>query len=270
MNAQIPAISFLSDYGLDDGFVGVCHAVIASICPAATVIDLTHGIGRHDVRAGAVILHDALAYLPVGVVLAVVDPGVGGARRAVALRTGDGRLLVGPDNGLLWPAAHASGGVAEALDIGHSRFRLEPLSATFHGRDIFAPVAARLAAGAALDDAGERLNPGELVALALPTPSFVDGALVAHVLYIDRFGNVALDARAEEAGMELGRRVTVQATGRSVVDIPYVRTFAEVEPGELLLYEDSYRRLAIATSGGNAAERLGISTDAEIRISFSG
>src|SRR5262249_23086192 len=133
-----PLITFLSDYGLEDEFAGVCHAVIAGICPEARVIDLTHGIPRHDVRAGALVLRSSLPYLPKGVHLAVVDPDVGAERRAVAIRTADDRLLVGPDNGLLSLAAEVAGGAVEAVDIARSAFRLEPVSATFHGRDIFA------------------------------------------------------------------------------------------------------------------------------------
>ena len=192
-------ISFLSDYGLADEFVGVCHAVIATICPDAQVIDITHGIPRHDVRAGALILRGALPYLPAGVVLAVVDPDVGAERRAVAIRAGDGRQLVGPDNGLLWLAAELSGGVSEAVDIARSAFRLEPVSATFHGRDIFAPVAARLAAGAGLRDCGEPLDPGRLVRVELPRPRLEDGALMTQAVYVDRFGNVALGVEHDAA-----------------------------------------------------------------------
>src|SRR5436309_1170991 len=158
-----PIITFLSDYGLEDDFVGICHGVIASICRAARVIDLTHGVPRHDVRAGAVLLRGALSYVPLGVHLAVVDPDVGAERRAVAIRAGDGRLMVGPDNGLLWLAAEQAGGVIEAADIAHSRHGLEPVSATFHGRDIFAPVAAHLAAGVALADVGQPIDPDDLV-----------------------------------------------------------------------------------------------------------
>jgi S-adenosylmethionine hydrolase len=262
-------ITFLSDYGLEDDFVGVCHAVIASVCPQARIIDITHGIARHDVRAGAVVLREALPYLPVGVHLAVVDPDVGGHRRGVALRTGDDRMFVGPDNGLLWPAVEAAGGVVEAVDIDRSPFRLEPLSATFHGRDIFAPVAARLAGGAALADAGELCDPDQLVELALPRPFFDDGALVAHALYIDRFGNVQLDAGHEEVsltGLRLGQRVMVSAGRRAGVEALFVRTFADVDAGEVLVYEDSYARLALAVRRGSAAERIGVSLDAEIRI----
>ena len=262
-------ITFLSDYGFSDDFVGVCHGVIASICPRARVIDLSHGIPRHDVRAGAVVLREALPYVPIGVHLAVVDPGVGGQRRAVALRLDDGRVLVGPDNGLLGPAAEASGGISEAADIGRSAFRLEPVSATFHGRDIFAPVAAHLAAGATVADAGERCDPGQLVKLEFPHPQLEGGALVAHVIYVDRFGNLALDAReADVAGMELrpGRRLALEAGRSGPCEGLYGRAFAEVGAGELLVYEDSNRRLAIAVSHGSAAQRLGISVDAEVRI----
>src|SRR5947209_4145145 len=183
-----PVINFLTDYGFGDGFVGVCHGVIAGICPEARVIDLSHGVARHDIRAGALILEGALPYLPAGVVLGVVDPDVGAERRAVALRAGDGRQMVGPDNGLLMLAADACGGVTEAVDISRSPFRLEPVSATFHGRDIFAPVAARLAAGVPLAEAGEPSDPDELVRLDLPRPDLrEDGVLVAHAAYIDRF-----------------------------------------------------------------------------------
>ena len=173
-------ITFLSDYGLSDDFVGVCHGVIAGICPEARVIDLTHGVPRGDIRAGALVLRGALPYVPVGVHLAVVDPGVGGDRRAVALRLADGRVLVGPDNGLL----SLVGPVVEAVDIGASPFSLQPVSATFHGRDVFAPVAAWLAGGAGLAEAGAPVDPAGLVAMSLPRPRLLNGALNAHALYL--------------------------------------------------------------------------------------
>jgi S-adenosylmethionine hydrolase len=263
-------VTFLSDYGVSDDFVGVCHGVIASICPQARVIDVSHGIPRHDVRAGAVVLREALPYMPLGVHLAVVDPGVGGQRRGVALRLGNGRVLVGPDNGLLWPAGEEGGGVVEAADIGRSPYRLEPVSATFHGRDIFAPVAAQLAAGATFAETGERIGPDQLVKLDLPRPRFEGRALVAHVLYVDRFGNLQLDAGAgalDRMEWRLGQRLAVDAGGSgSPWEVRYVRTFGDVTAGDLLLYEDSYRRLAVAVSHGSAAERLGVSADDEMRI----
>jgi S-adenosyl-L-methionine hydrolase (adenosine-forming) len=265
-------ISFLSDYGLTDEFVGVCHAVIATICPEAEVIDITHGIPRHDVRAGAIILRGALPYLPPGVLLAVVDPDVGAERRAVAIRAGDGRLLVGPDNGLLSLAAELAGGASEAVDIARSPFRLEPVSATFHGRDIFAPVAARLASGIALAECGDPLDPTGLVALELPRPRHEDGALLARAVYIDRFGNVALGAEHDElagSGLKLGRAASIELADGTSHTAHYALTFADVAPGELLVYEDSSRRLAVAISRGNAAERLGIAIDDELRLSAS-
>jgi S-adenosyl-L-methionine hydrolase (adenosine-forming) len=267
--AGSPVITFLSDYGLEDDFVGVCHAVIASVCPQARVIDLVHGIPRHDVLAGALILQGTLRYLPVGVHLAVVDPGVGGPRRGVALRLADGRLLVGPDNGLLAPAAVAGGGVVEAVDIGASPFALQPVSATFHGRDIFAPVAARLAGGAALTEAGVVCDADGLVALELPRPRVADGVVVAHALYIDRFRNVQLDVEGSEIdrfGLEMGRVVEVASGSARWERARFVRTFAEAGAGELLLYEDAYGWLAVAVNQGDAARRLELTVGDELRI----
>jgi S-adenosylmethionine hydrolase len=257
-------ITFLSDYGMADGFAGVCHGVIANICPGVRVIDITHGVPRQDVRAGALILRTALPYMPVGVHLAVVDPEVGAERRAVALRVADGRLMVGPDNGLLSLAAQDGGGVSEAVDIGSSPWRLQPVSATFHGRDIFAPVAARLAAGEELADAGRPCDPAELVRLDLPRATVDDGVLVAHAVYVDRFGNVQLDATHDDlhdAGLKLGHGVLVGAHAAR-----YLRTFADAQAGELLVYEDSSRMLAVAITQGSAAERLGVAAGDEVRI----
>jgi S-adenosylmethionine hydrolase len=259
-----PVITFLTDYGLDDAFVGVCHGVIARICPTARVIDLTHGVARGDVRAGGLILRGALDYVPVGVHLAVVDPGVGTDRRAVAVALSDGRVLVGPDNGLLSLCFEAGGGVADAVDIGRSPFALQPTSATFHGRDIFAPVAARLAGGASLDEAGEPCDPAGLVRLELPRPRVEGGVVFAHVVYLDRFGNVQLDAR-DELGLRRGQPVAV-SVGGAAWPAAYGETFADVSAGELLVYEDSDRRLALAVNQGSAVQRLGVSVGAEIRI----
>lgn len=260
-------ITFLSDYGLQDEFVGVVHAVIAHECRDARVIDLSHGVPRQSVLAGALMLVRALPYAPPGVHLAVVDPEVGARRRAIALRTAqEDRLLVGPDNGLLMPAAERFGGVVEAVEISTSPWRLEPVSATFHGRDLFAPVAARLAGGEALADAGQPLGTGELVGLELPRPRLEDGALIAHVMVIDGFGNVQLDAAPDDLGGRLGRKVEVGdgTTAR------YLRTFADGKPGELLLYEDAAGMLALAVNGGAAAETLGeLGPGDEIRLSTS-
>jgi hypothetical protein len=260
-----PVITFLSDYGLDDDFVGVCHGVMARIAPDARVIDVTHGIERHDVRTGALVLRRALPYFPAGVHLAVVDPEVGGERRAVAVRTAaEDRILVGPDNGVLALAIEHFGGAVEAVDIARSKHRLEPSSATFHGRDLFAPVTAHLAAGAPLAGAGDPIDAAELTALHMPAARREDGGLVAHALAFDRFGNFSPDVPHDElagSGLKLGHRVTVNDELAH-----YARTFVDVAPGELLLYEDAYRTLALAVNRGSAAHHLGLDLDAEVHI----
>jgi hypothetical protein len=264
-----PFVTFLSDYGLQDEFVGICHGVIAGICAEAMVIDLTHGIPRHDVRAGAAVLERSLAFVPAGVHLAVVDPDVGAQRRAVALAVDDARTLVGPDNGLLWPAAEAAGGITAAVDIARSRFRLEPLSATFHGRDIFAPVAAHLAKGVPLGEVGEPMDPAELVRIEPTVPRRDGDALVAHVRSVDRFGNLQLDAGHEDlagSGLRLGRAAGVRTAGGDRRDVTYARTFADVAPGQPLLYEDSSRRLSLGVNHGDASAWLRAEVDDEVWI----
>jgi S-adenosyl-L-methionine hydrolase (adenosine-forming) len=264
-----PVITFLSDYGLDDDFVGVCHGVIAMICPQARVIDITHGVPRHDARAGAMILGGALGYMPVGVHLAVVDPDVGAERRSVALRAADRRLLVGPDNGVLMLAAERAGGVVDAVDISRSPFRLEPVSATFHGRDVFAPVAAQLASGTPLGDVGEPCDPQTLVRVELPRARHEDGILVAHALYVDRFGNVQLDVGHDDlagSGLKLGRSAELELGSGRRHEAVVARTFADAQPGELILYEDASRRLALAVSHGDAAASIRVAVDDELRI----
>jgi S-adenosylmethionine hydrolase len=264
-----PFITFLSDYGLQDEFVGICHGVIATICPEARVIDLTHGIPRHDVRAGATVLAQSLPYLPAGVHLAVVDPDVGAQRRAVALGLADGRTLVGPDNGLLWPAACAAGGITAASDIARSHLRLEPVSATFHGRDIFAPVAAHLAAGVPLASVGDPLDPHELVRIEATAPRREGDALVARVRYVDGFGNLQLEADHEDlagSGLRLGRPAAVNTTGGDRREVAYARTFSDVAPGDPLLYEDAARRLSLAVNHGDASTWLPAGVDDEIWI----
>ena len=262
-------ISFLSDYGLTDEFVGVVHGVIARICPQARVIDVSHGIPRQDVRAGATVLARALPYLPAGVTVAVVDPEVGAERRAVAIRCAEeDRLLVGPDNGLLMPAAERFGGVAEAVEISRSSWRLEPVSATFHGRDLFAPVAARLAGGEPLGAAGSPLEPDELVRIELTRARVEGGALVARIIDRDGFGNLALDAvhrNLARTTLKIGTPISVRLRGRRASGI-YARTFADVRTGGLLLYEDAGGALALAVNGGDASALLGARRGDEVRV----
>ena len=263
-----PVITFLSDYGHADEFVGVVHGVLVSGCPDARILDISHGVPRHDVRAGALMLARALPYMPPGVHLAVVDPGVGGARRAVALQCRrEPWVLVGPDNGLLSLAADAGGGVDEAVEISESPWRREAVSATFHGRDVFAPVAARLACGEPLAGCGERLDPGGLIRIELPVPRrSSDGALELEVLALDGFGNLMLAAGGLAAvALAGGARVAIAAGGVTVA-ATVARTFGDVAPGALALYEDAGGMLALAVNGGSAAQRLGMAPGDPISI----
>jgi S-adenosylmethionine hydrolase len=253
-------ITFLSDYGCTDEFAGVCREVIARIAPEARVIDLGHGIARHDVSQGATVLANAVGYAPAGVHLAVVDPGVGTPRRAVAVAAAqEDRQFVGPDNGLLSLALDRFGGAAQAVEISSSPARLQPVSPTFHGRDLFAPVAARLALGDPLADHGETIDPGSLERIDRGRPAVADGqGLEAEVGHVDAFGNVSLIATAadaDDAGLEPGRRLSVAGPRRSD-EATYVLTFADAEPGSIVLLVDSARSLALAVNRGDAARTL--------------
>jgi S-adenosyl-L-methionine hydrolase (adenosine-forming) len=251
-------ITFLTDFGLQDDFVGTCHGVIKRIAPEAEIVDITHGIGATQVLQGALVLANTLPFMPEGVHLAVVDPGVGTDRREVALRGGDGRLYVGPDNGLLVPAAERLGGIEGAWELENPVYRLEPVSATFHGRDIFAPAAAHLARGLDPGELGPELAPALLVRLEVPAPVTGDGFIRAHVLIVDRFGNVQLNLTAADlavAGIEPGTQVEVEI-GLQRFYAAAARTFADVRPGDIVLYEDAYGNIALAINVGNAAEML--------------
>jgi S-adenosylmethionine hydrolase len=261
-------ITFLSDYGYEDEFAGVCRAVISQIAPGAPLIDLTHGIARQDIRRGAFALANALPSCPPGVHLAVVDPGVGCARRAVAVAAAEGRFLVGPDNGLLSRALDRLGGALDAVELSRSPFRLEPVSATFHGRDLFAPVVAHLSLGARLEETGESIDPGSLVALDLPTPRISWGEIVAHAVHEDGYGNVTLDVDASmvaDGPIRPGEALEVRAPdGR--FEAVWARTFADVGPADVLLFEDSSGALALAVSGGSAAGLMDLRPDSEVTL----
>lgn len=262
-------LTLLTDYGRADDFVGVCHAVARGILPDAQIVDLTHGIRRHDIRHGAITLSNAVPYLPVGVHVGVVDPQVGTERRAVAVRCADGRVLVGPDNGLLSLAWERAGGAVEAIDITRSQHRLEPLSATFHGRDVFVPVAAHIAGGAELLDAGDPLPIDDLHVISLPEPRIVGDSLIAHALLVDVYGNVSLGLGHEHMlalDLTIGSRAEVASGGRTV-GATVVQTFADVPPGEMIVYEDAWGAVALAVNRGDAAARLGLDLDAEVRLS---
>jgi len=261
-------ISFLSDFGLRDDFVGTCHGVIKRIAPDVQIVDVTHGIEPQAVLQGALVLANTVPYMPAGVHLAVVDPGVGSGRRGLALRDVAGRVYVGPDNGLLVPAAEKLGGIAAAWELTNTAYMLEPVSRTFHGRDVFAPAAAHLATGVVPDELGPPVDPGTLVRIALPVPEIGEARIRATVLYVDRYGNVQLNlARGdmERAGIVPGRRVDLDL-GLEQYYATAASTFADARPGDIILYEDAYENIAVAITGGNAAEMFSIRPGQELTI----
>ena len=263
-------ISFLTDFGLQDDFVGTCHGVIAQIAPDVRVIDVTHGIAPQAILQGAVVLRKSMPFMPVGVHLAVVDPGVGGDRRAVAVRTEDGRTFVGPDNGLLALAADELG-ISAAHELTDERYRLPDVSRTFHARDIFAPAAAHLATGVAIDRLGPALDPATLVRIRIPDPDIGRTQISATVVAVDRFGNIATNlspAHVTHLGIATGDRVEVRLTFDRYYAL-VAETFADAPPGELILYEDSYGLVTLAISRGNAARLTGVRPGDELRIAVT-
>ncbi|MGE5826851.1 MAG: S-adenosyl-l-methionine hydroxide adenosyltransferase family protein [Micromonosporaceae bacterium] len=261
-------ISLTTDYGLTDGFVAACHGVIARIAAPVRVIDVTHLVPPGEVARGASVLAQAVPHLPLAVHVAVVDPGVGTARRGIGVETPHG-LLVGPDNGLLPDAATALGGIVRAVELMNPTWLAERVSPTFHGRDIFAPVAARLALGADLGQAGRALDPASLVRLPDPVVVLGDGFVEAEVLTVDHFGNVQLAAPA--AGLArlagpvgLARELRIGGI-RAVVGT----TFADAPAGGLVVYIDSAGRMAVAVNGGRAATALAVGPGDVLRLERS-
>jgi len=265
----VPAfITFLTDFGLEDDFVGTCHGVMKRIAPDVQIIDITHGVPPRQVLQGALTLANTLQYMPVGVHLAVVDPGVGSARRALALRDGEGRIHVGPDNGLLIIAAEKCGGIIEAHELTNPKYALESVSRTFHGRDLFSPAAAHLALGVKLAELGPPIATDALARLDVPRPEIGRSRIHACVLAVDRFGNMQLNldrAQLEEANVLPGTRLELELGTERYYAVA-ARTFADARSGEIILYEDAYRNVAIAISGGNAAELFGAHEGQDLRI----
>lgn len=265
-------ITFLTDFGLQDDFVGTCHGVIKRIAPDADIVDITHGIEPQQVLQGALVLASTLPYMPEGVHLAVVDPGVGTNRKAIALRSGDGRLYVGPDNGLLVPAAERLGGINGAWELESTAYRLEPVSRTFHGRDLFSPAAAHLAKGLEPSELGPALDTASLVRLDVPEPVTRAGFIRAHVVIIDRFGNIQLNLDSEDlsrAGIEPGTQVEIEI-GLQRFYACAASTFADVRVGDIVIYEDAYGNIALAINVGNAAEMLSARPGDTVDITVKG
>jgi len=266
---NVKVIAFLSDYGLADEFVGVCKGVMLGVDPTITVLDLTHELPPHDVRAGALALVRAVQYLPEGtVVLAVVDPGVGTERRLVAAEC-DGATLVGPDNGLLAPAVAMLGGARRVVELTDEQHRLPAPGPTFAGRDVLAPAAAALACGTGLEELGPPVDPAGLVPGLVGLPQRgPDGVIDAEVWWVDRFGNAQLNVGPEElaaAGVAPGGVVEVRA-GERAKSARWVRTYADARPSELVLLVDSYGLLALALDRRSAAAEYGLRAGGAVRL----
>ena len=268
--ASYDCLTLLTDYGLEDGFVAACHGVAGRIAPELSIIDITHLVPPGDVRRGAAVLAQTVGYLPSGVHVAVVDPGVGTARRPVAVLA-PGGAFVGPDHGLLSWAVAAAGGAGDAVQLTNGELWLHPVSATFHGRDIFTPVAAHLALGADPASVGDEISVEDLVTLPAPTSRVQDGEAEGEVMSVDRFGNVQLSIAASEAGrmgIGLGSTVVVRC-GRRQLTLPYLETFASVAPGELVAYTDSAGLISLAVNAGDAAQQLGLPPGAHVRLTVT-
>jgi S-adenosylmethionine hydrolase len=248
----LAVITFSSDYGPFDHYVGVCHAVIARVAPDVRVIDISHGL--RSVRHGGVVLAQSLPFAPAGVHLAIVDPGVGTARRGVVVVAAEGSMLVGPDNGLLPPGADALGGVADAFELTSAAHRLEAMSSTFHGRDLFAPAAAHLATGVAPGELGPRVT--DLVRLDPPTVEVSDGLLRSEVVFTDWYGNVELAANASDLEASGLHGDVVVSSSAGSFDAVVGRTFADARGEALVVYVASGGLVAIARTGGSAAALL--------------
>jgi S-adenosylmethionine hydrolase len=265
MGLRYDTITFASDYGTADEFVGVVHSVIRSLAPEVGVVDLTHDIPPHDVRAGGLLLARSAQYLCPGVVLAVVDPGVGGDRRAVAVEVGDGAsVLVGPDNGLLAPAVAMVGGASRAVELSDDAYHLAAPGPTFAGRDVFAPAAAHLCLGVDLADLGDAVDPAELQPGLLPLSRLEGGVLTGQVLWIDRFGNAQLNVDPGELD-EFGDRVRLR-WGETTRSAARADTYGAIPTGDIGLVVDSYGLLSVAVDRGSAAELLGLAEGDEVTL----
>jgi S-adenosyl-L-methionine hydrolase (adenosine-forming) len=263
-------ISFTTDYGNDDGFVAACEGVIARISPGPRVLHVSHTVPAQDVRRGGAILAQIAPYLPPAVHLAVVDPGVGTERRGVVLVAAEG-LLVGPDNGLLIPAAEALGGVRAAYLLSEPAYQLSRVSATFHGRDIFAPAAAHLAAGIAPENFGAAVDVDTLIRLPDPETVAEQGKLSTEILSIDSFGNIQLAATGADldvAGARPGATAHVNLGGRSV-NAAVARTFGDAGPDGVIVYVDSAGRVALAVNGGSAAADFDATLGDQVLLLFA-
>ena len=270
-----PFISFLTDFGPDSA-AAICRGVMLSIARDAQIVDISHSVRKYAIRDGAFLLQAALPWMPVGVHVGVVDPGVGTARRPIGILTGRGDILIGPDNGLLTAAAEQLGGIREVRLLENRAWMLERTSTTFHGRDIFSPVAANLAIGGDFTEVGPTVDPASLVIIRFAQPEVREGALESSIIYVDSFGNLRLAGHADDLVRAVGEltpgrplRVEFGASNGSdpiVETAAWARTFGDIPAGSPLLYEDSSGRLGFADNQADAARRLGVAADRPVTI----
>src|SRR5436190_1393900 len=266
------SIVFVSDFGLSNEWVGICHAVMSRISPTSPIVDLSHLVPALDVRFGAVLLVDSLAYIADdAVILAVVDPSVG-RDRDIAIEAEGGRLFVGPDNGLLVPAWKSLGGVRRAVEITSDKVILQPVSKMFHARDVLAPAAAHVASGLALDELGHEIDPGTLTGLDVPEPEVEPGKIRCEVVNFNRFGNLQLNVRHAHlvaAGLESRNQVQGEAVSATALARPG-ETYADFEAGEYGLLMDPRGWLTVVRGNpASALEGLDVSTGHQIWLSAS-
>jgi len=266
-----PVIGFLTDFGLD-GAAATCKGVMLSICHDAQIVDVAHTVRKYAIRDGAFVLRAALPYLPVGTHVAVVDPGVGTSRRPIGIRTGRADVLIGPDNGLLIPPAEALGGIEEARELSNRDLWLPVTTSTFHGRDIFAPVAGHLANGdATFDDIGPSVPTQDLVRLTEPEATTADGAIDTIVTYVDSFGNVRLAGGRQElttafGALADGAGMTVTLNGAEPETVTFEHSFGAVGIGATIVYVDSSGNLALAINQGNFAGQHKVTSGTAVQL----
>jgi len=252
-------LTFLSDYGFEDAFLGVCKGVIARTAPEVRVIDVLHLVAPQDIEQGGAVLASAIPYLPVPAVhLALVDPFRAKPARGVAIRTADGSTFVAPDNGLTSQAWDVAGGPVSAHVIDNPELWAGTPARTFRGRDVFSPVAARLAAGLPIDQVGTELSVDEVERIEVRQPTVESDHVHGEVVQVDHFGNLTLNlqrAHLEQAGISIGDDVELRCSGKSLV-VPFLLTYGEVDRGRLAVCEDSFRTVTIAVNSGSAATRL--------------
>jgi len=266
-----PIITFLSDFGLSDEWVGVCKAVMIKISPEARILDISHQIPSFDVKKGALVLASALPFMPRSVHLAVVDPGVGTERRGIVIEARRGDFLVGPDNGLLIPAAIKLAGIKNIVEITNEKYFSTPISPTFQARDIFAPVAAYLANGVSMKEFGPAIKRDSLVKAPWGKPKVLKDRIEAEVIDLEKFGTIRFNCTRKELnklGIDYGDRVKVRWADKELT-LPFVKTFGEVAVGEALLLIDSSDFLCLAINQGEAASQFGLKVGERVALLLS-